>query len=143
MSEWRHIKLSVLLHAIDNDHCYLLSIPYCFPNLNAHTFRTLEEFPARWRDRPDLTIPIGGLRRCLILTFCYENHLNLVNDTTLPLWRALGYRTRRAMSKCAYGEIHIENAPSPFKRISEFRNYGGTPLQDVDNARWRKTWYCD
>ena len=121
MSEWRQIELSALLHAIDNDHRYLLSIPDSFPNLNAHTFRTIEEFPARWRDRPDLTIPIGGLRRCLILTFCYENHLNLVNDSSMPLWRALGYRTKRAMSRCAYGEIHIDDMPSPHKHISAFR----------------------
>lgn len=137
MSEWREIKLSVLLHAIDNDHrYYLTSIP-------DETFRTDEDIPAVYRNRPDLTIPIGGLRKCLILTFCFENKHNLINDTSTPLWRALGYRTKRAMSKCAYGFIHLENAPSPFKRISEFRDYGGTPLVDAENARWRKTWYCD
>ena len=74
MSAWRQIKLSVLLHAIDNDHSILLLHA---PSGEYPTFRAIEDIPHSlfWGKREHLIIPIAGLRKCSILAFCYEHRL--------------------------------------------------------------------
>ena len=124
MSEWRSVRLSVLLHAIDNDHRFLLLRQT--PGGKDLTFRAIKDFPY-WRNREHLMIPIGGLRKCLILAFCYENRLEIVNDCSMPLHRALGYRTKQSMSRSGYGEIYtFGDAPSRYKGLTDFQ---GTDLE--------------
>ena len=112
MSEWRQIKLSVLLHAIDNDHSILLLHA---PSGEYPTFRAIEDIPHSlfWGKREHLIIPIAGLRKSLVLASCYENKFDLVNDTPEPLHRALGYRTKQALIRSGYGA----KAPMIFKDI--------------------------
>ena len=108
MSEWRQIKLSVLLHAIDNDHRFLL-LDSPFGSL---TFRTVEDFP-HYHSYKHSIERIGGLRKCLILAFCYEHRLEIDNDTSMPLHFPLGYRTKQALIRSGYGT----KAPMIFKDI--------------------------
>ena len=97
MSEWRQIKLSVLLHAIDNDHRFLLLDS---PS-GSLTFRTVEDVPYYHSYKHSIK-RIGGLRKCLNLPFCYEHRLEIDNDTSIPLHRALGYRAKQAMIPAGY-----------------------------------------
>ena len=128
MSEWRQIKLSVLLHAIDNNHRFILLRQT--PGGKDLTFRAVEDFPY-WRNREHLMIPIAELRKCLILTFCYENHLNLVNDCSMLLHRALDYRTKQSMSRGGHGEMYtFGDVPSRYKCLTDFQ---GTDLEGGSN----------
>ena len=128
MSEWRQIKLSVLLHAIDNDHSILLLHA---PSGEYPTFRAIEDIPHSlfWGKREHFIIPIAGLRKSLVLAFCYENKFDLVNDTPEPLHRALGYRTEQSMSRSGYGEFYKENYH--YKSPDDFQGYLGRNREGI------------
>ena len=117
MSEWRQIKLSVLLHAINNDHRFLLL------DGEALTFHAVKDFP-EYHSYKHCIKRIGGLRKCLILPFCYEHRLEIDNDTSMPLYRALGYRTKQSMIRRGYGEFYTATYHC-YKRPDEFQGYPG------------------
>ena len=121
------MRLSVLLQVIDNNRRFLLLHGAGGKDL---TFRAVENF-AYWRTAEHLMIPIGGLRKCLILVCCYENRLNLVNECSTPLYRALGYRTKQSMSTSGYGEIcTCGDMPRRYKNLADFQ---GTALEGGSN----------
>ena len=66
-------------------------------------------------------IQIGSLRMRLVMAFCYENRLELVNDCSMLLHRDLDYSAKQSMTKGGYGEMYtLNDSPSQYKCPTDF-----------------------
>lgn len=120
------IKLSVLIHAIENNHRFLL-----FTHWGDLTFRNREDFP----HERHYDLRIDGLKKRQILDFCCEHNLEFDNDLSMPLrslgtlpigdlaWKTLTDRRRRLLDKAiTYYFEHLDD-PLPPDAYDDHRYY--------------------